>query len=237
MSHTHPAIKRFYASGEWQAFRMLTITERAKRDGGPTCEHCKKRVAHSRELTVHHIIELTPENVHDVMISLNPENVLVVHNHPCHDQIHGRFGFGWQRKTYSHNVYLVYGPPLSGKSTFVRDEMERGDLVVDMDKLYSALTLLPDYDKPNQLLPVVRGVHNLLIDNIKVRLGKWENAFVIGGYADKYKREKMISELGAEPIFCNVSKEECLRRLAEDPRGEPGEWENYIEKWSEEYTE
>ena len=217
---------------------MLIITERAKRDGGPTCEHCKKRVAHSRELTVHHIIEITPENVHDAMVTLNPENVLVVH-HECHNQIHGRFGFGnAYRKTYAHNVYLVYGPPLSGKSTFVREEMEHGDMVVDMDRLYSALTMLPDYDKPNQLLPIVRGVHNLLVDNIKVRLGKWENAWVVGGYADRYKREKMAGELGAELIFCDVSKEECLRRLlADEGRSErQDEWQGYIERWFEQYT-
>ena len=58
---------------------LLIITERAKRDGGPPCEYCKKRVTHSRELTVHHIVELTPENVDDAMISLNPDNVMVVH--------------------------------------------------------------------------------------------------------------------------------------------------------------
>ena len=242
MAIIHPLIKKLYNSGEWIAFRMLIITERAKRDDGPTCEHCHKRVAHSRELTVHHITELTPDNVTDAMISLNPDNVLVVHAHPCHDEIHERFGFATTFKecrTYSHNVYLVYGPPMSGKNTFVRDNMEYGDIVVDIDKLYSAMTLLPDYDKPNALLPIVRGVHNLLIDNIKTRYGKWENAFVIGGYADRYKRDKMITDLGAEPVFCDVNKRECLRRLNldNDRRDRQEEWGTYINKWFDNYME
>jgi hypothetical protein len=231
----HPKIKKLYNSSEWIAFRMLIITERAKRDGGPTCEHCGKRVAHSRELTVHHKIELTPDNVEDAMISLNPDNVLVVHNHPCHDIIHKRFGF---QNTYAHNVYLVYGPPLSGKNTFVRDNMQYGDIVVDMDKLYHAITLLPEYEKPDQLFPLIRGVHNLLIDNIKTRYGKWENAWVIGGYPNKYKREKVITDLGAEPVFCDVPKDECLWRLAQDNdrKDRRNEWAEYIERWFESYT-
>lgn len=234
----HPKLKQFYNSSEWINFRLLTITERAKRDGGPTCEHCGKRVAHSRELTVHHEIELTPDNVADAMVSLNPDNVMVVHHHPCHNEIHSRFGFGVTRKTYAHNVYLVYGAPLSGKSTFVRDNMDYGDIVVDMDKLYHAITLLPEYDKPDRLFHIVRGVHNLLIDNIKTRYGKWENAWVIGGYASKHKREKMIETLGAEPVFCDVSKEECLERLSQDVdrQGRRKEWAQYIAKWFESYS-
>lgn len=186
---------------------------------------------------MHHIVELTPENVDDAMISLNPGNVMVVHGHPCHDMIHKRFGFGYNKKTYAHNVYLVYGPPLSGKSTFVLDNKEYGDIVVDMDKLYHAITFLPEYEKPDQLFPIVRGVYNLLIDNIKTRYGKWENAWVIGGYPNKYKREKMITDLGAEPVFCDIPKEECLRRLSMDRelQSRESEWTEYINKWFDKY--
>lgn len=230
----HPDIRRLYASREWQAFRMVIINERAKRDGGPTCEHCKQRVAHSRELAVHHIIEITPENVQDAMIALNPNNVLVVHNDPCHNQLHGRFGCQLQQR----GVFLVYGPPLSGKTSFVQEQMRRGDIVVDMDRLYAAVTMLPEYDKPDSLLANVRGIHNLLVDNIKTRYGKWGSAWVVGGYADRYKRGKTVDELGAELIFCDVGKEECLRRLAtdEERRHRQDEWRGYIEKWFEEYT-
>jgi hypothetical protein len=116
--------------------------------------------------------------------------------------------------------------------------MSRGDLVVDMDRLYAAVSLLPSYDKPDSLLANVRGVHNLLVDNIKTRYGKWDSAWVVGGYADKYKREKVANDLGAELIFCDVSKEECLRRLEvnEERRYRKDEWKLFIEKWFEQYT-
>jgi hypothetical protein len=221
-------LKSFYASEKWQTFRMVIINERGLR-----CEHCGELVARARELMLHHIEELTPENVSDVTVSLNPDNVMVVH-HECHNQIHGRFGYQPTR-----GVFVVYGPPLSGKTTFVQENMSRGDIVVDMNRLYTAVTMLPDYDKPDNLLSNVWGMHNLLLDNIRTRYGKWNNAWVIGGYADRYKREKLADDLGAELIFCDVSKEECLRRLELDEgrRYRKDDYVKYINDWFNKYTE
>lgn len=221
-------LKSFYASLIWQNFRIATIAERGLR-----CEYCGELVVRAKDLTLHHIKELTPENVSDVMISLNPANILVVH-HECHNKIHNRFGYQPGR-----NVFIVFGPPLSGKKTYVQEYMSRGDLVVDMDRLYYAVSMLPNYDKPDGLLGNVRGIHNFLIDNIKTRYGKWVNAWVVGGYADKYKREKLAEDLGAELVFCDASKNECLRRLEldEDRRCRQDEWRGYIEKWFMEYVE
>lgn len=221
-------LKSFYASEEWINFRAYIIAER-----GLTCEHCGKSILKERDATVHHIIELTPENVHDATIALNPENVLAVHSHPCHDEIHKRFGYVPEKK-----VYVVYGPPLSGKTTFVEREKSRNDLVVDMNQLYKAITLLPEYDKPDTLFLNIRAIYNTLIDHIKTRYGKWYSAWIIMGGADRYKRERLAEELGAELIFCKCSKEECFRRLALDVerKHRQDEWREYIEKWFEEYT-
>lgn len=223
----YAVIKTFLASQPWQTLRLVLINERGLR-----CEYCGERVAMSSDLTGHHKIELTPENVHDAIIALNPDNILIVH-HDCHNKIHNRFGY-----QPSKGVFLVYGPPLAGKNSFVKEYMSRGDIVIDMDLLYAAVSLLPSFDKPDNLLINVRGIHNFLLDNIKTRYGKWISAWVIGGYADKYKRDKLAEDLGAEIIFCDVSKEECLRRLKldEDRRHRQDEWRGYIEKWFERYT-
>lgn len=228
----HSVLRSFYGSERWQKFRAAIISER-----GPVCETCGKIIANPKECEIdHYPIELTPENVNDVMISLNPNNVKV-RDHDCHNKRHNRFGHQLGRS--ERNVYIVFGPPMAGKAAFVQERSERGDLIVDMDRLYHAVSMLPSYDKPDSLLSNVRGIHSLLIDNIKTRYGKWGNAWVIGGYADRYKREKMANDLGAELIFCDVSKDECLRRLEvdEDRQCRKDEWSGYIEKWFERYTE
>ncbi|MFD2442923.1 hypothetical protein ACFSO7_02885 [Bacillus sp. CGMCC 1.16607] len=224
----YAVLKSFYASEEWIKLRLQLINER-----GNKCERCKQIIPRSKDLIGHHLIELTPENVHDRMISLNPEMIEIV-CFDCHNKEHKRFGYQSERE-----VFIVYGPPLSGKTTFVNENINRGDIVIDMDQLYSAVSMLPFFDKPDNLFQNVMGIHNHLIDNIKTRFGKWHNAWVIGGYADKYKRNKLANDLGAELIFCNISKEECLRRLSVDDERKYriDEWQRYIEKWFETYTE
>lgn len=224
----HSVLKSFYASKAWINLRLQLINER-----GNKCARCNEIIPRSKDLIGHHMIELTPENVADHTISLNPERIELV-CFDCHNKEHNRFGYQGERK-----VYVVYGPPMSGKATFVRHNMKRGDIVIDMDQLYSAVSMLPYYDKPDNLLTNVRGIHNLLVDNIRTRHGKWNSAWVIGGYADRYKRERIANDLDAELIFCDVSKEECLDRLKtdEDRRHRQEEWQKYIEKWFDSYTE
>lgn len=224
----HAILQTFYASDAWRAFRLAVIAAR-----GTRCEHCGERVAKAQELTLHHKIELTPENVNDVMIALNPDNVLVVH-HGCHNQIHRRAATRRGRQ-----VYIVYGPPLSGKSSYVTEQMEAGDIVVDYDRIYQAISGLEPYDKPNELLPNVRAVHSLLIDHIKTRYGKWKTAWIIGGYADRYKREKLADDLGAELVFIAATRDQCIERLRQDQQRQnrEAEWAGYIDNWFTEYTE
>lgn len=224
----HKDLQIFYASDTWRKFRMGIIAERGLR-----CEYCGERVAHARELMLHHIEELTIDNYQDAMISLNPDNVQVVH-HTCHNKIHPR-----GNAKAGQQAYIVYGPPLAGKSSYVKHHMTTGDLVVDYDSLFAGLSMLPIYEKPSEILPNVRVVHEQLLDNIKTRYGKWRSAWVIGGYADKYKREKLAAELGAEMIFIHASRDECIERLKRDSdrKSRITEWTAYIDKWFATYTE
>jgi hypothetical protein len=218
-------LKSFYASENWQRLRTALIAER-----GPTCQRCGKIIANPLDLIGHHEVELTPENVSDYNISLNPEKIKLI-CFDCHHREHHRFGY-----QYEKGVYVVYGPPLSGKTNFVRQSMHRGDLIVDMNSLYGAVTLQPEYDKPDNLLSNVYGIYNLLIDNIKVRYGKWSSAWIIGGLPDKYRREQLAGDVGAELIFCDVSKDECMSRLLADEGRRLRGWDKYIAEWFEKYT-
>lgn len=224
-------LQRFYASTEWRIFRINLILKRSY-DGYVVCEKCKKNIIDQTEIHAHHKIELTPENVKDHSISLNPELVELI-CHDCHNKEHNRFGY-----TASKNVYIVYGSPLAGKKTFVRDNMQAGDIVVDMDKLFEAISMQHIYEKPSNLLANVLNIKSLLIDNIKMRYGKWYNAYIIGGYANRFTRERIADELGAELIFIEATKEECYTRLDadKDRQYRKAEWKSYIDKWFDEYS-
>lgn len=232
--------KQFYKSKEWKIFRQQLILDRCP--DGPVCEECNEKIVVSKHIQVdHNPIELTDENVNDVNISLNPDNAKISCLR-CHNKRHDRFsGPNEQRRIKkSRNVYIVYGPPMSGKNTYVREHMKVGDLVVDMDNLFRAVSMQPLYDKPEGLKYIVFSLRNILLDNIKTRYGKWDNAWIVGGYADKYVRDKLCKDVGAELIYIKADKDDCLYRLSycNDYRQQhKTEWTQYIEEWFENFSE
>jgi len=146
------------------------MIQRSSPTKGLVCEHCHEAILREIDCIGHHIKELTPQNVNDVNISLNPKNILLIH-HRCHNVIHERFG-----QTMTQRVYIVYGASLSGKTSYVRASKGHKDLVLDLDELYQAITLLPAYDKPTELATNVFQLRDSLIDQIETRTGKWAQA-------------------------------------------------------------
>lgn len=215
----------FYRSKEWQNLRRNITLERVNENGDLICEYCGKPITKQYDAICHHKKILTETNVNDFTISLNPENIAVVH-HKCHNEIHNRFG------TYTRHIYLVYGSPCSGKTTFVQDSAGKDDLVLDIDKIYQAISVNDLHVKSNRLTSNVFQIRDLILDMIKTRNGRWTNAWVVGGYPLKMDRERLASSLGAELVFVDTSKEECLLR-AHAQRGT--EDTKYIEDWFARY--
>lgn len=226
------SLPQFYQSIEWRSFRAAEIAARMDAQGILRCEHCGKPILLSYDAIAHHKKPLTMQNVNDFSISLNPENISIVHA-KCHNEIHSRFGYSTQRK-----VYLVYGSPCSGKTTFVETIKGNSDLVVDMDLIWQCITGREKYFKPNALKTNAFMVRDCLLDMVKTRAGKWQNAYVLTGGALKGERERQAALLGAEYIFIDTPREVCLERLASDPQRteeQKREWIKYIDKWWEEY--
>ena len=219
----------FYRSKEWQDFREIVIAERIQDDGNVYDEVTGKPILRAYDLILHHKIELTEENVHDFNISLNPDNIMIV-SHRTHNYIHDKFG-------HSHRqVFLVYGAPLSGKSKWIRENMCEGDLIVNIDDIWECVSGLKRYNKPNRLKAVVFKVRDTLIESVKYRQGKWNNAFICGGYSLQSERERLCKELGAREIFIDVPQSECYARLELcDCIEDKDEFKKYIDEWFERY--
>lgn len=219
----------FYRSREWvQLMRVLRI-ERVNADGELICEYCGKPITRKYDCIGHHKTELTEQNYRLAEVALNPDNIALIH-HRCHNKIHDRLGL-----SYTKQVFLVYGSPLSGKTTWVKDNMSAGDLVVDMDSIWECISAQPRHVKPPRLKQVAFMMRDCLIDSVKVRNGNWLNAYIIGGYPLISERERLIKSLGAREIFIDTPKEECLNRLAHDS-SRTKEYEKYIDDWFEKYS-
>lgn len=214
-------LSNFYRSDEWEKLLQVIKLERVNEDGNLYCEHCGKELVKAYDIIGHHKIELTNANVNDFNISLNPDNIMLIH-FKCHNQIHERFGYERARK-----IYIVYGSPCSGKSTWVKDNASKDDLIIDMDKIWECISSCDKYNKPNRLKQNVFGVHNTLIEQVNLRVGKWKNAFIVGGYPLLMDRVRLADKLGAELIHIDTDKETCLSRSIDN------EWNKYINDWWE----
>lgn len=216
---------QFYRSKEWEKLREVIILKRTEQDGELICEHCGKPITRAYDAICHHKTPLTESNVNDFNISLNEDNIQVVH-HRCHDEIHKRFG------TYTRHIYIVYGPPCSGKSTFVEMSATKDDLIVDIDKVYEAISVNESHVKSKRLASNAFQIRDLLLDMVKTRNGKWVNAWIIGGYPLKMDRERLANTLGAELVYIEGHKDLCMMR-AEQRGG--SEYQKFVESWYEKY--
>lgn len=224
--------KEFYHTQKWIKLIALLKQERTK-DGQLICEHCGLPIVRSYDCIGHHKIELTEDNVEDFNISLNPDNIELIH-FKCHNLIHERFEGNKQK------VFLVYGSPCSGKTTFVNDNAYDDDLILDVDRIWSALSNGGLHNKDRgkaeragRLKQNVFGVRDCILEMIQHRQGKWRNAYIIGGYPLRTDRDRLCELLDAEPVFIEASIDECLLRAKAE---RPDEWQDYIRDWFEVFT-
>lgn len=218
-------LQTFYKSKEWTNLLQNLKLERVKEDGKLYCEYCNSEITRKYDCIGHHKIILTQTNVNDYNISLNPDNIMLIH-FACHNKIHDRFGNAKAKK-----VYIVYGSPCAGKTTWVNKVADINDLILDIDKIWECITISDRYNKSNRLKQNVFGIRDCILEQIKTRLGMWSNAYVIGSYPLKMDRQRLADRLGAELVYIEETKENCLERAKNE------EWKKYIEKWWEMYQE
>ena len=221
----------FYRSNEWRKFLLSLRMDRLDENGQIICEYCGKPITRAYDLIGHHKEELTEENVNNFDISLNPANVGFVH-HRCHNYIHNKLGYAVRQ------IYLVYGPPKAGKTWWVAENMSEGDLIVDIDNIWECVSGCSRLIKPKRLTSVVFMLRDALLDAVRYRRGKWQSAYIVGGFPLSSERERLCRELGAREVYIEADKAECKERLRDMdiPSEKEKELEQYIEEWFEKYT-
>ncbi len=113
---------------------------------------------------------------------------------------------------------------------------ERGDLIVDVDRLFEALSGLEIYDTPDELLPFVLEARNAAIRRL-TRRHKVKRAWIVTCGAKSSERQTLRRNLRAEVVILAVSEAECVRRIKADVRrkGNHAMWEKLVREWWAEY--
>lgn len=225
MAHS-AELQRFYASRRWRELREMLIIQRHGR-----CDRCGADYsADTRGLIAHHREHLTDETLKDPQVAVNPENIEIVCP-KCHSHYHPEKGF-----TKRKQVFIVYGAPLSGKSSYVRENFEDGDLIVDLDLIRACVSGAGLYVPTPRLNRTVFAVRDFLYEEIRIRHGDWGTAWIIAGLPRKDERERLAARLGAACVLVEATRAECLERLAAADDGRSPEWGDYIDAWFRDYT-
>lgn len=126
-------------------------------------------------------------------------------------------------------IYIVYGPPLSGKSTWVKNNKSKNSLIFDYDYLMSALSGLELYNwnlNLNYLInKLAYKILNEMINNKKI-----ENCFLIVTNINIFIMVKLLFK-NYKIIKMMTSKEDCLKRLEQDERENYNIFEREINDW------
>lgn len=238
--------KPLYNSKEWARVRAYCLM----RDRY-TCQDCGRPAEE-----VHHKEHLTPANIGDVGVSLNPENLVSLCK-DCHFKRHsediaervarmnkarlnrymlredGTY-FDEQGIMQMRKVYLVYGSPRAGKTTYVREHMENGDCVIDLDAILAAFHLNGTRAKHDNLLWIALDVRNYLYDQLENRSRSYDckHVWVIGGFPKRKERRELCERLGADAIYIDTPQKECENRaLYTNEYGDAEYSLNVVKSW------
>ena len=113
-------------------------------------------------------------------------------------------------------IHVVTGAPCSGKSTYVQDHRQKGDVVIDLDKLAQAMGSDARHSAPEAIKAVAFKAREAAIE--EVCKSDYE-AWIIHTKPTE-EQIKLYDAAGAEYIEMDTDMETCLERCESDDRPE-----------------
>lgn len=216
--------KQFYNKKDWKRTRNAYFHSQ-----NGICELCGKPGEE-----VHHKKYLTQENINDINITLNWDNLQLLCK-ACHFAIHEKaYEIGRYNRNKSpvidnklefdsegnlkikKNIFIVWGSPASGKTTYVKENKDKHDLVMDLDYIMRALYIADDRPQIEDAFPFARDIRDYFYEMVKERKYYFNAVWIIAGLPFKKDRQKLVDYLNAELIYIESTREESIERAKND---------------------
>jgi len=134
------------------------------------------------------------------------------------------------------DVKIVWGPPASGKSTFVENNRGKNSITFDFDKIMTVISGLPPHRKNENLIGYVLDFRETVINRLANENKLDEAWIIVTRLDDKFK--KKFEGFSPEYLLMDTTKKECLERVESDPdRSEVSdEMKKVINEWFDEFS-
>ena len=136
------------------------------------------------------------------------------------------------------DVIIVWGSPASGKTTYVKENMEEGDLVIDLDYIKQSISLSAKTECNDNLLDIAIGIRELLYDRVADREVDADNVWIVAGLPTAEERELLSVRVKATKlIHIDTGEKECIRRaMADKDRIDKDIQVRIINKWFRQFN-
>ena len=134
-------------------------------------------------------------------------------------------------------TYLICGPPGAGKTTYALKHMSPGDVIIDWDLLFAAISGQPPHHNEANLNELVGDTRDLLMESVFCTgYSGVRNTWVTLCAAKKETRDYWRNRFDAKVILLKERISTCLVRLAKDPtRHDWQKWRPDVERWWKEF--
>lgn len=129
---------------------------------------------------------------------------------------------------------IVWGPPASGKSTYIDDNASENSFIWDFDRVMRTVSNKPMYVRNENLIGLVADMRQWVLDRI-AESNVEECWFSATWVNDEFRQT--FNALSPTYVMMDIEKDECLKRLEQDDQRAPvaEEMKKVIERWYEAY--
>ena len=128
----------------------------------------------------------------------------------------GGYYFDEAGEIHPTGVFVVYGAPASGKTTYVKQHKKPGELVIDLDFIKHAISFEWKTEVQKNLLNIALAMRECAYNLVERREIECQNVWVVAGLPRREERMSLMERLNAEMIFICTSRDECIQRALQD---------------------